>query len=86
MLRKVEDDLLHAVLSRLKARQAVQTCVLSTRWRHLWRSVPRLDIDQQEFRPAGDDYSIREVQSFKNFVHILLRRHDVAHLEEFRWM
>ncbi|XP_051229267.1 MEIOTIC F-BOX protein MOF-like [Lolium perenne] len=91
MLRKVEDrlsalpdDLLHAVLSRLKARQAVQTCVLSTRWRYLWRSVPRLDIDQQEFRPAGDDYSIREVQSFKNFVHILLHRHDVAHLEEFR--
>ena len=24
----------------LKARQAVQTCVLATRWRHLWRSVP----------------------------------------------
>ncbi|CAD6256437.1 unnamed protein product [Miscanthus lutarioriparius] len=40
----------HHVLPSLKARQAVQTCVLSTRWRHLWRSVPCLDVDIVEFR------------------------------------
>ncbi|XP_066334138.1 MEIOTIC F-BOX protein MOF-like [Miscanthus floridulus] len=40
----------HHVLPSLKARQAVQTCVLSTRWRHLWRSVPCLDVDIDEFR------------------------------------
>ena len=40
----------HHVLPSLKARQAVQTCVLSTRWRHLWRSEPCLDVDIVEFR------------------------------------
>ncbi|XBI86099.1 hypothetical protein VPH35_094118 [Triticum aestivum] len=61
-LSALPDDLLHAVLSRLKARQVVRTCVLSTRWRHLWRSRQR----------------------FKNFAHIVLRRHDAAFLEQFR--
>uniref|UniRef100_A0A8R7U1I5 F-box domain-containing protein n=1 Tax=Triticum urartu TaxID=4572 RepID=A0A8R7U1I5_TRIUA len=48
-LSALPNDLLHAVLSRLKARQVVRTCVLSARWRHLWRSVPCLRIDQREF-------------------------------------
>ncbi|CAO2149561.1 unnamed protein product [Urochloa humidicola] len=49
-LSALPDCLLHIIMSFLKARQAVQTCVLSTRWRHLWRSVPCLDIDFDEFR------------------------------------
>jgi hypothetical protein len=40
-------------MSFMKARQAVQTCVLSTRWRHLWRSVPCLDIDFDEFKKTA---------------------------------
>ena len=51
-LSALPDSLLHAIMSFLKARQAVQTCVLATRWRHLWRSLPCLDIDQDEFRAA----------------------------------
>lgn len=49
-LSALPDSLLHTIMSFLKARQAVQTCVLGTRWRHLWRSVPCLDVDQDEFR------------------------------------
>ncbi|CAD6253218.1 unnamed protein product [Miscanthus lutarioriparius] len=53
-LSDLPDCLLHIILSSLKARQMarqmVQTCVLSTRWRHLWRSVPCLDVDIVEFR------------------------------------
>ncbi|KAF7033744.1 hypothetical protein CFC21_044819 [Triticum aestivum] len=81
-LSALPDDILHAVLSRLNARQVVRTCVLSTRWRHLWRSVPCLRIDQREFHAA--DGSLAERQQFKNFTHILLHRHDVALLEDFR--
>ena len=49
-LSALPDSLLHTIMSFLKARQAVQTCVLGTRWRHLWRSVPCLDVDLDEFR------------------------------------
>ena len=34
-LSALPDDLLYAIMSRPKALQMVQTCVLSTRWRHL---------------------------------------------------
>ncbi|CAN6372810.1 unnamed protein product [Urochloa humidicola] len=50
LLSALPDCLLHVIMSLLKARQVVQTCVLSTRWRDLWRSVPCLDIDFDEFR------------------------------------
>ncbi|XP_066335896.1 MEIOTIC F-BOX protein MOF-like [Miscanthus floridulus] len=58
-LSSLPNCLLHTIMSSLKARQAVQTCVLSTRWRHLWRSVPCLDIDFDEFNkaPPSDDSS-----------------------------
>ena len=51
-LSALPDCLLHTIMSSLKARQVVQTSVLSTRWRHLWRSVPCLDIDFDEFNKA----------------------------------
>uniref|UniRef100_K3ZL70 F-box domain-containing protein n=1 Tax=Setaria italica TaxID=4555 RepID=K3ZL70_SETIT len=35
------------------ARQVVQTCVLSKRWRHLLRSVPCLDVDHDEFKKTA---------------------------------
>ncbi|KAF8700186.1 hypothetical protein HU200_034563 [Digitaria exilis] len=49
-LSALPDCLLHVIMSSLKARQVVQTCVLSKRWRHLWGSVPCLDVDIDEFR------------------------------------
>ncbi|KAG2563197.1 MEIOTIC F-BOX protein MOF-like [Panicum virgatum] len=49
-LSALPDCLLHVIMSSLKARQVVQTCVLSRRWRNLWRTVPCLDVDIDEFR------------------------------------
>ncbi|KAJ1276244.1 hypothetical protein BS78_05G199800 [Paspalum vaginatum] len=57
-LSALPDCLLHAVMSSMRAREAVQTCVLSKRWRHLWRSMPCLDIDYIELvtkAAAGSD-------------------------------
>ena len=48
-LSDLPDCLLHTVLSSLRSRQVVQTSLLSRRWRHLWRSVPCLDVDQRDF-------------------------------------
>lgn len=52
-LSALPDGLLLAIMSFLKARQVVQTCVLATRWRNLWRSVRCLDVDHDEFRAVA---------------------------------
>ncbi|XP_020180678.1 F-box/LRR-repeat protein At3g26922-like [Aegilops tauschii subsp. strangulata] len=75
-LSALPDELLRAILSRLKALQMAQTCVLSTRWRSLWRAVPCLHIDDGDFT-SGPPY-------FQNFTTNLLRSHSVALLEDFR--
>ncbi|KAL5204920.1 hypothetical protein ABZP36_009791 [Zizania latifolia] len=38
------DEVLHHVLSFLPAHEAVWTCLLGRRWRHLWRSAPALRV------------------------------------------
>jgi len=40
--------LLH-ILSLLDTKHAVQSCVLSTRWRHLWKSIPTLTLYASSF-------------------------------------
>ncbi|KQK14778.2 MEIOTIC F-BOX protein MOF [Brachypodium distachyon] len=48
-LSDLPDCLLLEILSRVGSRLAVQTSVLSRRWRHLWRDVPCADVDEREF-------------------------------------
>ncbi|CAM0877060.1 unnamed protein product [Alopecurus aequalis] len=60
------DDLLNHVLSFLPSREAVQTSLLSRRWRHLWRSVRAVSVRGL----AGDD--------FRLFVSALLLHRDTA--------
>jgi hypothetical protein len=44
IISALPDALLQHVLSFLQAREAVQTCVLARRWRHLWKSMPVLCV------------------------------------------
>ncbi|CAL4980096.1 unnamed protein product [Urochloa decumbens] len=64
-LSALPDCLLHTIMSFLKARQVVQTCVLATRWRHLWRSAPCLHMDLNEFitSPLDNDSSDPELDA-----------------------
>ncbi|CAL4980090.1 unnamed protein product [Urochloa decumbens] len=59
-LSALPDCLIHVIMSFMKSRQAVQTCVLSRRWRYLWHSVPCLDIGFDEFKKtlcaSGDSF------------------------------
>ncbi|XP_047065472.1 uncharacterized protein LOC124673438 [Lolium rigidum] len=43
-LSALPDDLLHRILSYLRAWEVVRTCVLARRWRHLWASATCLDL------------------------------------------
>ncbi|KAF8772395.1 hypothetical protein HU200_005798 [Digitaria exilis] len=76
-LSALPDHLLHEIMSRMKARQVMRTRFLSRRWRHLWPSVPCLDVDQREF--ADTDY-----HKFGDFLHFLLLRVSVSDLDALR--
>jgi hypothetical protein len=86
-LSALPDSLLHTIMSFLKARQAVQTCVLATRWRHLWRSVPCLDVDHDEFcrtaAASSKDRALQEWEDFEDFTSNLMHRCNVALLDSF---
>ncbi|KAM0829140.1 hypothetical protein ACQ4PT_067051 [Festuca glaucescens] len=49
-LSDLPDCLIQSILSFLESRQVVRSSLLSRRWRHLWRSVPCIDIDLTVFR------------------------------------
>jgi hypothetical protein len=99
-LSALPDCLIHTIMSFMKARQVVQTCVLSTRWRHLWRSVPCLNIDFDEFGvsqrfvaqvpdpddPDDDDYNCvdKKCEDFLDFADILMLRRSISVLDSFR--
>ncbi|KAM0907092.1 hypothetical protein ACQ4PT_016346 [Festuca glaucescens] len=70
-LSELPDCLLHSVLSSLRSRQVVQSSLLSRRWRHLWRSVPCLDVDQRDFlsdepEPEASAYNAPDVRLHSN--------------------
>ncbi|KAF2912473.1 hypothetical protein DAI22_10g013400 [Oryza sativa Japonica Group] len=74
-LSDLPDEILHRIMSFLNARQAVQTCVLSRRWRNLWHTVPCINADFVEFDSIGYQ---GPVVPFKRFVNRLLEFRDPA--------
>ncbi|GJN09487.1 hypothetical protein PR202_ga27499 [Eleusine coracana subsp. coracana] len=71
-LSALPDSLLHHILSFLKAWEMVQTCVLSRRWRHLWASVPCIDL-----RVGQNDCGMIP-EDFPGFVRQLACRRDAS--------
>ncbi|KAL6658139.1 hypothetical protein ACP70R_003725 [Stipagrostis hirtigluma subsp. patula] len=74
-LGALPDDALLRVLSLLPSDDAVRTCVLARRWRHLWRSAPALRVARDDGRPWSAQWLNRFVTHF-----LLLR--DRAPLDE----
>ncbi|GJN27556.1 hypothetical protein PR202_gb15586 [Eleusine coracana subsp. coracana] len=78
-LSALPDCIIHHIMSFMKARQVVQTCVLSTRWTNLWRSVLCLDVDEEEFRNQGRDYTMdEELEKFEDFTDHLLIPNNIS--------
>uniref|UniRef100_A0A0D9XHJ8 F-box domain-containing protein n=2 Tax=Leersia perrieri TaxID=77586 RepID=A0A0D9XHJ8_9ORYZ len=75
MLSDFPEGVLHRIMSFLTLRQAVQTCILSQRWCNLWRSMPHINADSNEF----DD-----LWMFRRFVKRTLKLRDpVATMDSF---
>uniref|UniRef100_A0A8R7QZ28 F-box domain-containing protein n=1 Tax=Triticum urartu TaxID=4572 RepID=A0A8R7QZ28_TRIUA len=63
------DQVLHHLLSFLPAQEAVQTCVLASRWRHLWRCTTGLRIGESD---REDLIHVKDLHKFVD--HLLLLR------------
>uniref|UniRef100_A0ACD5ZXC0 Uncharacterized protein n=6 Tax=Avena sativa TaxID=4498 RepID=A0ACD5ZXC0_AVESA len=63
------EGVLHHLLSLMPAHDAVRTCVLAQRWRHLWRSAPAIHFTNCKGFSSDDRFN-----QFVDCV-LLLRRH-----------
>ena len=80
-LSDLPDNLLHLILSFLDARVAVQTSVLSSRWRYLWTSLPFINFQGQIFCRYDNperEYVLRKITTFQNFVRQFLSHRDAS--------
>ncbi|KAI4997628.1 hypothetical protein ZWY2020_052970 [Hordeum vulgare] len=67
-LSSLPDSVLQHALGFLEAQEAVRTCVLARRWRHVWRLIPRLRITDVD--------AFRGVEMLNEFVDRLLLPRD----------
>lgn len=71
-LSDLPDCVLLRILSSLNTKHAVQTCILSTRWKNLWKHLPSLALSSSHFR---------RVKGFAKFVsRVLSLRNDSTSL------
>ncbi|KAL6641566.1 hypothetical protein ACP70R_019747 [Stipagrostis hirtigluma subsp. patula] len=82
-INDLPDDVLLRAICLLDARQLVQTCVLSWRWRDLWRSVPRINASRHEFEGMADTDEECDAL-FKKFVNRFMMLRNPVALDEFR--
>ncbi|PNY10409.1 F-box/LRR-repeat protein [Trifolium pratense] len=66
-LSELPDCVLHNILSFLSAKGAVETSVLSPRWKYLWKRLPTLRLHSSHFR---------HLKQFTKFVSQILSRRD----------
>lgn len=76
VISSLPDELLHHILSFMTAREAVQTCVLSMRWVHIWQPLKRLNIEGREFT---------SMMEFMKFMDNLLLCCGYVPLDSSRW-
>ncbi|KAJ3691491.1 hypothetical protein LUZ61_020655 [Rhynchospora tenuis] len=68
-------------LSSMSTRAAVQTCMLSKRWNHLWPFLSGLNFDLKEFKSKDPE---QDKQKFSRFVTTIMERCKAANLHKFR--
>lgn len=77
IISSMPDDVLVRILSCLKTKDAIKTCVLSTRWKDLWTFIFNLEFDDFNF---GDDKTFK----FQNYVEKVLSKCQCGDIQSFR--
>ncbi|CAN6340820.1 unnamed protein product [Urochloa humidicola] len=72
-LSALPDEVLHRVMSFLRAWEVARTCVLSRRWRHLWASAPCIDLRVWRLGRHG-----APPERFAKFVYCFLLERDAS--------
>ncbi|KAK4391121.1 F-box/LRR-repeat protein [Sesamum angolense] len=81
-ISKLPDAILQHILSSIDLKQAVQTSILSKRWKSLWCSLPNLDFNfrrlavQNGVDLAWSDHNQRFMPRFMHFVTQFLSQRD----------
>ncbi|KAF3339854.1 putative F-box/FBD/LRR-repeat protein [Carex littledalei] len=76
LISRLPDPILHHILGLLTTKEAVQTCVLSKRWEHLWTFLPSLSFNPYDFvhwrrlREMEDGVELKKV-CWERFVELL---------------
>lgn len=88
-ISNLPDELLVHILAFLRIKEAVQTCVLSKRWKKTWASLPILFFDLQEFlledphHKLSDEIIREQVDKFEKFVKSVLQNREASDLSHF---
>ncbi|CAF1712839.1 BnaC03g78340D [Brassica napus] len=77
LLSSLPDCLIFQVFLNLPTKAVVKTSVLSTRWTNLWKDIPGLDLDPE-------DFNIHE--TFVSFVDNFLERNRGSSIHRFKLM
>ncbi|KAK3227510.1 hypothetical protein Dsin_007372, partial [Dipteronia sinensis] len=77
IISRLPDDILVQILSRLETKDAVKTCVLSSRWKNLWTFLYNLHFDDY-------DYKLGRSRNFENFVDRVLSLCQCKYIQDFR--
>lgn len=86
------DPLITEILSLLKTKEAIRTCILSKRWTNQWTSMTSLDFDyyiseydrenNMDFAEYPFDYDPED--KFMRFVYSVLNRRGISPLDKFK--
>ncbi|KAI3877742.1 hypothetical protein MKW98_020223 [Papaver atlanticum] len=80
-ISRLPDYLIHEILSFIDMKYAVQTSVLSKRWKNIWLSVPFISLHWESFR-KGIVYDVGEtVDRFLAFVNKVFEFRDESDIE-----
>ncbi|XP_021814938.1 F-box/LRR-repeat protein At3g59200-like [Prunus avium] len=84
-ISELPDSILCHMLSFIPTKYAVRTCILSTKWKSIWASVPNLDFEyRDDFVLWSHEYDYESHAGFFTFVDRVLSCRDLLDIKKCR--